>query len=97
MVVVEEKAVLRQENIDEEPFLVLENLTRAEVTLMEEKKKLETTKAKLRLEVKREIENKMSNIQNLRDEITDLKSSCDELSKSLQANKNRVNKIDTNL
>ena len=97
MVVVEEKAVLRQESIEEEPFLVLENLTRAEVTLMEEKKKLETTKTKLMLEVKREIENKMSNIQNLRDEITDLKSSCDELSKSLQANKNRVNKIDTNL
>ena len=90
MVVVEEKAVLRQESIEEEPFLVLENLTRAEVTLMEEKKKLVTTKEKLKLEVQKEIEGKKSNIQKLRAEIADLKFDCDELSKSLQAHEKSI-------
>lgn len=82
MVVVEEKVVSIKENI-EEPNAILKNLIRAEETLLEEKKQLENTKAKLILEVKKKIENKMKNIQNLRDEITDLKFSCDELSKLL--------------
>ena len=90
MVVVEEKAVLRQESIEEEPFLVLENLTRVEVTLIEEKKKLVTTKEKLKLEVQKEIEGKKSNIQKLRAEIADLKFDCDELSKSLQAHEKSI-------
>ena len=82
MVVVEEKVVSIKENI-EEPNAILKNLIRAEETLLEEKKQLENTKAKLILEVKKKIENKMKNIQNLRDEITDLKFSCGELSKLL--------------
>ena len=90
MVVVEEKSVLRQESIEEEPFLVLENLTRVEVTLIEEKKKLVTTKEKLKLEVQKEIEGKKSNIQKLRAEIADLKFDCDELSKSLQAHEKSI-------
>ena len=52
--------------------------------MQEEKKQLQTTKAKLVLEVKKKIDNKMKKIQNLRDEITDLKFSCDELSKLLK-------------
>jgi predicted DNA-binding protein YlxM (UPF0122 family) len=84
MVVVQEKVDLREGNVNEDPQIVLQNLTRAESTLLKEKKKLATTKAKLESEVKKQIENKMNTIQKLRDEITNLKSSCDELSKTLQ-------------
>ena len=87
MIVVEEKFVLKQETVEEKAHVILQNLIHAEVTLMEEKKKLETTKEKLTLEAKKEIENKMRNIHKLRDEITDLKFSCDELTKSLPAQK----------
>lgn len=83
MVVVEEKVISMQENI-EEPHAILKNLIRAEETLLEEKKQLETTKSKLILEVKKKIDNKMKKIQNLRDEITDLKCSCDELTNLLK-------------
>jgi hypothetical protein len=83
MVVVEEKVVSVQEKI-EEPHAILKNLIRAEETLLEEKKQLENSKAKLILEVKKKIDNKMNNIQNLRKEIADLKFSCDELSKLLK-------------
>ena len=83
MVGAKENNILRGENLEEEPHIILQNLTRAEGTLIEEKKKLETKMKKLRSEIKNEIQNKMSNIQNLREEITNLKSSCDELSKSL--------------
>lgn len=76
--------VLKGENLQEEPHIILQNLTRAEETLIEEKNKLEIKMKKLRSEIKNEIQNKMSNIQNLREEITNLKSSCDELSKSLK-------------
>ncbi|MEJ2271921.1 MAG: hypothetical protein P8X91_05485 [Candidatus Bathyarchaeota archaeon] len=83
MVVVEEKVISMQENM-EEPHAILKNLIRAEETLLEEKKQLETTRAKLISEVKKKIDNKMTKIQNLRDEITDLKFSCDELTKLLK-------------
>ena len=83
MVVVEKKVNLRQKN-EEEPHVILQNLIRAELTLTEEKKKLETIKEQLALEVQKRIENKKSNIQKLRAEITDLKLTCDELSKLLQ-------------
>ena len=83
----QEKVILTKESNEEDPYIVLQNLTRAESTLLEEKKKLTTMKAKLELEVKKEIKNKMSNIQKLRDEITNMKSSCDEVSKLLQSSK----------
>ena len=83
MVVVEEKAVKKMEIDKEEPHVILQNLTRAELTLIKEKKKLEVAKAKLTSEVNKKIDGKMSNIQKLRDEIANLKFSCDELSKSL--------------
>lgn len=85
MAVVEEKVVSRQDTVVEEPNVVLQNLTRAEATLTEEKKKLASLREKLQLKVQKEIESKKSNIQKLRAEITDLKFACDELSKALQA------------
>jgi conjugal transfer/entry exclusion protein len=50
---------------------------------------LVTMKAKLDLEVKKEIKNKMSNIQKLIDEISNMKFSCDEVSKLLQSSKKK--------
>ena len=82
MVNIEKNTILRDQDLKEEPYVILQNLTRAEETLMEEKKKLEIKITKLRLKIKNEIQNKMSNIQNLREEITNLKSSCDALSKA---------------
>ncbi|MEJ2242629.1 MAG: hypothetical protein P8Y18_10900 [Candidatus Bathyarchaeota archaeon] len=83
MVVVEEKVISMNENI-EEPHAILKNLIRAEETLLEEKRQLESTKSKLILEAKKKIDDKMKKIQNLRDEITDLKCSCDELTNLLK-------------
>jgi hypothetical protein len=87
MVMAQEKVGLREETNEEDPYVVLQNLTRAESTLLEEKKKLTTMKAKLELEVKKEIKNKMTNIQKLRDEITNMKVSYDEISKLLNSSK----------
>ena len=84
MVVVQKKASLREESVKEDPQTVLQNLTRAETTLLKEKKKLVTMKAKLESDIQKQIENKMSSIRKLRDEVTTLKSSCDELSKVLE-------------
>jgi len=83
--VVEERAVSRQDTVEEEPSVVLQNLIRAEVTLTKEKKKLASLREKLQLKVQKEIESKKCNIQKLRAEITDLKFACDELSKLLHA------------
>ena len=83
MVATEKSVALKQDAVQEEPTIVLQNLIRAEATLMEEKKKLVTLREKLNLKVKREIKSKKSNIQKLRAEISDLKFDCDKLSKSL--------------
>jgi septal ring factor EnvC (AmiA/AmiB activator) len=80
--------VLKQDAFEEEPNVVLQNLIRAEVTLMEEKKKLVALKEKLNSKVQKEIKSKTSNIQRLRAEISDLKFDCDKLSKSLDAGDN---------
>jgi hypothetical protein len=87
MVMAQEKVGLREETNEEDPYVVLQNLTRAESTLLEEKKKLASMKAKLELDLKKEIKNKMSSIQKLREEITNMKVSYDEVSKLLQSSK----------
>ena len=83
MVATEKSVVLKQDAVEEEPTIVLQNLIRAEVTLMEEKKKLVALREKLNSKVQKEIKSKTSNIQRLRAEISDLKFDCDKLSKSL--------------
>ncbi|KON31869.1 hypothetical protein AC477_03725 [miscellaneous Crenarchaeota group-1 archaeon SG8-32-1] len=85
MVATEKSVVLKQDAVEEEPTIVLQNLIRAEVTLMEEKKKLVALREKLNSKVQKEIKSKTSNIQRLRAEISDLKFDCDKLSKSLDA------------
>ena len=83
--VFEAEAVSRQDNVEEKSTIVLQNLISAEATLTEEKKKLASLREKLVLKVQKEIESKKGSIQKLRIEITDLNFSCDELTKSLQA------------
>jgi hypothetical protein len=85
VVAAEKSVALKQDAVEEEPTIVLQNLIRAEGTLLEEKKKLVTLRDKLNLKVKKEIKSKKSNIQKLRAEISDLKFDCDKLSKSLDA------------
>ena len=85
MVAAQEQVMLKKETVEEEPNVVLQNLTRAEATLTQEKKKLASLKEKLKLKVQKEIESKKSNLQKLRTEITDLKLDCDKFSKTLQA------------
>ena len=85
---VEDEAISIRDNVQEEPFAVLQKLMSEEANLMEEKEKLHAHLASLRekrrLMVERKIRRKKSSIQKLRAEIKDLKFSCAELSKSLR-------------
>jgi predicted RNase H-like nuclease (RuvC/YqgF family) len=86
--VVEEENVSIQDNVQEEPFIVLQKLMSEEAKLTEEKEKLHAQLASLRekrrLKLQRKIRRKKNSIQKLRVEIKDLKFSCEELSKSLR-------------
>jgi chromosome segregation ATPase len=85
-------AVLEEESdsVEEEPTETLQKLTSSEADLIEEKKKLASLKEKLRLKIQEEIESKKKNIEKLRAEIVDLKFSCEELTKSLKAQRRNV-------
>ena len=82
-------AVLEEETVEEEPTEVLQKLMDNEANLIEEKQNLVSLKEKLRIKVQKEIEDKKSNIQKLRDEIMDLKFSCEELTKALKTGTKR--------
>ncbi|MGD9131165.1 MAG: hypothetical protein PVH73_06280 [Candidatus Bathyarchaeota archaeon] len=86
--VVEKEAVSIQDDFQEEPVVVLQNLLSEEANLLEEKEKLHAQLASLRekrrLKVLRKIRRKKSKIRKLRSEIKDLKFSCEEMSKSLR-------------
>jgi seryl-tRNA synthetase len=82
--VAEEEAVSIQDDVDEEPFAVLQKLASEEATLMEEKKNLDSLREKLQSKIQEEIDNKRKNIQKLKSEIKDLKFSCEELTKSFK-------------
>jgi uncharacterized protein YoxC len=85
---VEEQTVSIQNNVQEEPFVVLQKLMSEETNLMEEKQNLHAQLAALRekrrLKIQRKIRGKKNSIQKLKSEIKDLKFSCEELSKSLR-------------
>ena len=82
-----EEPLTIENNVEEEPSLVMQKLVREEADLLEEKEKLHALLASLRkkreLEVKRNIHRKMRSIKKLRAEIKDLRVSCEELSKAL--------------
>jgi chromosome segregation ATPase len=83
--VAEEEAISRQDNVEEEPFAVLQKLASEEARLMEEKKNLDSLREKLMSKIQEEIDNKKNNIQKLKSEIKDLKFSCEELTKTFKS------------
>ena len=85
MAILEKETDSKQDNVEEELTGVLQKLANSEADLIEEKKKLASLREKLQLKVQEEIENKRKNIEKLRAEIMDLKFSCEELTKSLKA------------
>ncbi len=80
----EKKTVSTQDNGKEKPTVVLKKLVSEEANLIEEKQNLTSLMEKLRLKVRKEIESKKKSIQKLRAEVTDLKFSCEEFTKSLK-------------
>ena len=95
--ILEEETVSEQEKVEEEPGEVLQKLMNNEANLIEEKENLVSLREKLRVKVQKEIEEKKNNIEKLRDEIVDLKFSCEELTKALKTGtkRNRSNEADT--
>ncbi|UCC58669.1 MAG: hypothetical protein JSW14_01755 [Candidatus Bathyarchaeum sp.] len=95
--ILEKETVSEQENVEEEPSEVLQKLMNNEANLIEEKENLVSLKEKLRLKVQKEIEYKKNSIEKLRDEILDLKFSCEELTKALKTGtkRKRSNEADT--
>jgi hypothetical protein len=95
--ILENETVSKQENVEEKPTETLQKLTENEANLIEEKQNLVALREKLRLKVQHEIEDKKNSVQKLRDEIMDLKFSCEELTKSLKtgAKRNGSNEANT--
>ena len=80
----EEEAGSIQDDVEEEPVVVLQKLLSEEANLMEEKKNLDSLREKLLSKIQEEIGNKKNNIRKLKSEIKDLKFSCEELTKSFK-------------
>ena len=95
--ILEKETDSKQENVKEEPTEVLQKLMNNEANLIEEKQNLVSLKERLRSKVQKEIGDKKNNIQKLRDEIMDLKFSCEELTKALKTGtkRNESNEADT--
>ena len=86
--VVKEEPVLMQDYVEEDANLVLQKLSSEEANLMEERQNLASLKEKLQLKVQEKIELKKNNVQKIRDEIKELKFSCEELTKTLKVGTN---------
>jgi hypothetical protein len=84
MAILKTETVSKQHNLEEEETTVLQKLVCEEADLIEEKKNLVSLREKLHLKLQEEIEIKKKNIQELRTEISDLKVSCERLSKSIK-------------
>jgi seryl-tRNA synthetase len=82
--VIKEEPVLMQDNSKEDAHLVLQKLSSEEANLIEEKQNLASLKEKLQMKIREKIEGKKNNIQKLRDEIKELKFSCEELTQTLK-------------
>ena len=74
-----------QDNAKEDANLVLQKLSIEEANLIEEKQNLASLKEKLQIKIREKIEGKKNNIQKIRDEIKELKFSCEELTQTLKA------------
>jgi hypothetical protein len=74
----------KQGNSKKQPAVVLQELLNEEANLVEEKKNLADLRQKLQSKVQEEINSRKNSIKKLRTEITDLKFSCEEFTKSLK-------------
>ena len=79
---VDGKSFQKRFRAKEKPMLILKNLIDEEIVLKKKKRKLSSFSKKLQLRVEKEIISKKNNIKQLKTEINDLKSICEELSKS---------------
>ena len=70
------------ENFADTP-IVLQQLNEEEAILIEERKRMQILKEKLQSNVKLNIDEKTKNIQKLRNEIKDLRLSCEGLNKTI--------------
>jgi hypothetical protein len=77
------KEVEEDSSNGKDPLSVLRELEKEEVSLMEEKGQLLALKEKLQLKAEEKIEIMKLRIQTLRNEISELKSQCEELENSV--------------
>ena len=68
--------------------LLLKELSSEETKLIEERQNLASLKEKLQLKIHGKIEQKKNKLQKLRDEIKELKFSCEQLTQTLTADTN---------
>ena len=73
-----------QEKLEEKSTEFLQKLSSEEANLIEERQNLISLREKLQSKVLEKIERKKNNIQKIRDEIKELKFSCEELTKTLK-------------
>jgi hypothetical protein len=78
------ETISTQNDAEKEPFVILQKLMSEEAKLVKEKKSLISLKEKIELKVQRKIRRKKKRLKKLRDEIKELRFSCDELSKSFR-------------
>jgi predicted RNase H-like nuclease (RuvC/YqgF family) len=72
----------------EEPLVILRELEKEEVSLMEEKRELLALKEKLQLKANEKIEIMKLRTQTLKNEISELRRQCEELEKFVSASNN---------
>jgi len=77
------KAVEEQGETGQEPLMVLRELEKEEVSLMEEKRELLALKEKLQLKAEEKIEIMKRRLQTLKIEISELRHQCEELENSV--------------
>jgi len=77
------KAVEEQGETGQEPLMVLRELEKEEVSLMEEKRELLALKEKLQLKAEEKIEIMKRRLQTLKNEISELRHQCEELENSV--------------
>ena len=70
-----------------ETTTLLQQLNEEEANLIEERKRMQILKQKLQSNVQKNIDQKTKNIQKLRDEINDLRLSCEGLNKTISCSR----------
>ena len=70
-----------------ETTTLLQQLNEEEANLLEERKRMQILKQKLQSNVQKNIDQKTKNIQKLRDEINDLRLSCEGLNKTISCSR----------